>query len=217
MATLPRSKRFIGPTAALGAVVSITLFCDDTSSLAKDVEDILQTKIETSATMQRVQSSNGEDFFLLGNEVPLSQENAKNHRDAVQDHLQTFNEKFTLFQVELTLYKECTEKQTKHSLFAQEIRYVISQLGTLHTHIKSNQAAFYACTFNLFWPILSLNSGQVNPQFLLSQQNADIVRTLSKEESYSGTKFTPAIHPGFEIIYYEIQHVLEVKLILHVI
>ena len=60
--------------------------------------------------------------------------------------------------------------------------------------------------------IPSFASGQIIPQFLLSQENADIVRTLSEEESYPGTKLTPAIQLGFEAVYYEIQLVLEVTL-----
>ena len=39
------------------------------------------------------------------------------------------------------------------------------------------------------------------------------MRTLSEEGSYRGTKLTPAIQPGFEAIYYEIELVSEVTLI----
>ena len=229
VATLPRSRRFIGAIAAVASgaglilgdplkeaactAVSIFNLCDDTSSLSQDVHQILKTQDETIATLQRVQSANDENFFLLGNEVRTTQENVRNLRDAVNDRLQTLDKKFTVIQGELTLYKECAEKQTKHSLFLQEIRYVISHLGTFYTHIKSYQAAFYAYKINLFSTISSLASGHITPQFLLPQEIADIVRTLSEEESYRGTKLTPAIQPGFEAVYYEIQLVLEVTLI----
>ena len=101
--TLSRSRRFIGAIAAVEAgaglihwdplkeaactVVSIFNLCDDTSSLSKDVENTLQTQEETIATLQRVESTNNENFFLLGNEVRATRENVKNHRDAVNDRL----------------------------------------------------------------------------------------------------------------------------------
>ena len=229
VATLPRSKRFIGTVAALAAgaglilgdplkeaactAVSIFNLCDDTSRLSQDVDQILKTQEETIATLQRVQSANDENFFLLGNEVRETQQNVKNLRDAVNDHLQVLHDRINGIQGDLIQHKECKRRQAQHSLFLQEIRHTISHLGTLYTHIKSYQAAFYAYKINLFSTISSLASGQITPQFLLPQEIADIVRTLSEEESYCGTKLTPAIQPGFEAVYYEIQLVLEVTLI----
>ena len=229
VATLPRSKRFIGAIAALAAgaglilgdplketactAVSIFNLCDDTSSLSQDVDQILKTQEETIATLQRVQSANDENFFLLGNEVRETQQNVKNLRNAVNDHLQVLHDRINGIQGDLIQHKECQRRQAQHSLFLQEIRYTISHLGTLYTHIKSYQAAFYAYKINLFSTISSLASGQITPQFLLPQEIADIVRRLSEEESYRGTKLTPAIQPGFEAVYYEIQLVLEVTLI----
>ena len=193
--------------------VSIFNLCDDTSSLSQDVDQILKTQEETIATLQRVQSANDENFFLLGNEVRETQQNVKNLRDAVNDHLQVLHDRINGIQGDLIQHKECQRRQAQHSLFLQEIRYAISHLGTLYTHIKSYQAAFYAYKINLFSTISSLASGQITPQFLLPHEIADIVRTLSEEESYRGTKLTPAIQPGFEAVYYEIQLVLEVTLI----
>ena len=231
VATLPRSKRFIGAIAPLAAgaglilgeplneaactAVSIFNLCDDTSSLSQDVDQILKTQEEKIATLQRVQSANDENFFLLDNEVRATQQNVKNLRDAVNDHLQVLHDRINGIQGDLIQHKECQRRQAQHSLFLQEIRYAISHLGTLYTHIKSYQAAFYAYKINLFSKISSLASGQKTPQFFLPQEIADIVRTLSEEESYRGTKLTPAIQPGFEAVYYEIQLVLEVTLIPH--
>ena len=177
------------------------------------MDQILKTQEETIATLQRVQSANDENFFLLGNEVQETQQNVKNLRDAVNDHLQVLQDRINGIQVDLIQNKECQRRQAQHSLFLQEIRYAISHLGTLYTHIKSYQAAFYAYKINLFSTISSFASGQITPQFLLPQEIADIVRTLSEEESYRGTKLTPAIQPGFEAVYYEIQLVLLVTLI----
>ena len=216
VATIPRSKRIIGAVAALAAyaglilgdplkeaactAVSIFNLCDDTSSLSQDVDQILKTQEETIATLQRVQSANDENFFLLVNEVRETQQNVKNLRDAVNDHLQVLDDRINGNQRDLIRHKECERRQAQHSLFLQEIRYTISHLGTLYTHIKSYQAAFYAYKINFFSTISSLASGQITPQFLLRQEIADIVRTLSEEESYRGTKLTPAIQPGFEAV-----------------
>ena len=164
VATLPRSRRFIGATPDLGAgagkiledpsrktartAVSLSNKCDDTGSLSKDVDDILRTQKYLKATFQRVQSANDGNFFLLGNEVRTTQENAKNLPDEVNYRLKTLNEKFTLIPGELTLYKEYAEKQAKHSVFLQEIRYLIFHLGTLYTHINQTKLRFTPTRLN---------------------------------------------------------------------
>ena len=149
VATLPRSKRFIGAIAALAAgawlilgdplkevactAVSVFNLCDNTSSLSQ----ILKTKEETIATLQRVQSANNENFFLLGDEVRATQQNVKNLRNAVNDHLQVLHDLANGIQGDLIQHKDCQRRQAQHSLFLQEIRYAISHLVTSYTHIKS--------------------------------------------------------------------------------
>ena len=147
VATLPRFGRFVGAKVFLGAGAGLILgdplkevactadsildLCVDTSSLSEDVEDIHQTQKETMATLQGVQSAQDENVCLLGNEVRATQENVINLRKAAKDGLQTLDETFTLCHGEFTLYKECADKHVKNSLFLQELRYVISHLGTL--------------------------------------------------------------------------------------
>ena len=114
---------------------------------------------------------------------------------------------------ELVAYKDCRRVQMVHLRFLQEIRNFISDLGTLYTHIKSYQAAFYAYKINLFCTISSLASGKITPQFLVPNAIADIVNELSNDEIPRGTKLSPAIQPGYEALYYEINVVLEVTLI----
>ena len=87
-------------------------------------------------------------------------------------------------------------------------------MGTLYTPLKSYQAAFYAYEMNLLSTVSSPASGRISPQFLQALETADIVRTLSDEENYRVSKLTPAIQLGFEVVYYGIQLVLEVTLIL---
>ena len=57
--------------------------------------------------------------------------------------------------------------------------------------------------------ISSLASGQITPQFLLPPRN------YSEAESYSGTKPTLAMQPGFEAFYNGSQLLPEVTLIPH--
>ena len=138
MATLRRLERFIGAIAALGAGAGLIMgdplkeaactavsnfnLCDDTSSLSQEVEQILKTQEETIATLQRVQSANDENFFLLGSEVRATQQNIRNLRDAVNDHLQVLHDRINGIQGDLIQQKECQRRQAQHSLFLQEIR-----------------------------------------------------------------------------------------------
>ena len=177
LATLPRSKRFIRAIAALGAgaglilgdpmkeaactAVSIFNLRDNTSSLCQDMQQILKTQEETIATLQRVQSAIGEYSFLLGNEVRATQQNLKDLRDAVNNHLQVLDDRKNGIQRDLVQHKECQRRQAQHSLFLQEVRYVISHLYTLYTHITSYQAALYANKINFYSTILSLASGEI--------------------------------------------------------
>ena len=123
VATLPRSKSFFGAIAALAAgaglvlrdplkeaactAISIFNLCHDTSSLSQEVDQILKTQEETIATLQRVQSDNDENFFLLGNEVRATQQNVKNLLDAVNDHLHVLHDRITGIQGDLEQHKEC--------------------------------------------------------------------------------------------------------------
>ena len=124
--TLPRSKRFIGAIAALGAGAGLILgdplneiactavlifnLCDDTSSLSQDVEQILKTQEETIATLQCVQSANDENVFLLGNEVRATHQIVKNLHDAVNDHLQVLHDRVNGIQRDLIQHKKMPKK-----------------------------------------------------------------------------------------------------------
>ena len=118
--------------------------------------------------MQRVQSANDENFFLLGNEVRTTQKNVKNIRDAVNYHLQVPDDRTKGIQEDLVQHKECQKIQAQNSFFLQEIRYVMSHLDILYTHVKSYQSAFYAYKTNLFLKISTFARGQITPQFLLT-------------------------------------------------
>ena len=228
-ASIKRHRRFIGAVAAIGAgaglilgdpikdaactALSIFNMCDDNSQLSRDIEAAMDTQQQTILTLQRVQAKNDDNFFLLGNEVKETQNNVKQIRDQVNEHLQTLDARMRTIKIELLAYKECRRVEMVHLRFLQEIRNFISDLGTLYTHIKSYQAAFYAYKINLFSTISSLASGKITPQFLVPNAIADIVNELSNDEIRRGTKLSPAIQPGYEAIYYEINVVLEVTLL----
>ena len=111
--------------------------CKDTNSLSQDVDQILKTQEEAIATLQRVHSANHEKFFLRSNEVRATQQNVKNLLDAVNDHLQVLHVRINGIQGDLKQHGKSQRRQAQHSVFLQGIRYVISHLGTLYTHIKS--------------------------------------------------------------------------------
>ena len=106
------------------------------------MDQILETQEEIIVTLQHVESANNENFFPLSNEVRTTQQNVRNLLDAVNDHLQILHDRINGIAGDLIQHKECQRRQAQHSVFLQEIRYVISRLGTLYTHIKSYQAAF---------------------------------------------------------------------------
>ena len=170
----------------------------DNIQLSRDVEAVMDIHRQTILTLLRVQARNDKNFFILGNEVKETQNNLKEVRT---------------IKGALIEHQECQRTETVHLRFLQKIHNFITDMGTLYTHIISYKAAFYAYKINLFSTISSLASGHITPQFLLPQEIADIVQELSDDEVRSGTKLSPAIQPGFEAIYYEINTVLEVSLI----
>lgn len=225
----PRKKRFVGAIAAIAAgaglvlgdpikdaacsAVSIFNLCDDNSELSRQVDDVLTTQEQTIETLKRVQAENDDNFFILGNEVQKTTAKVKEIRNTVNENLQTLNQRMNDIKGDLAELKTCIMRQNLHSTLLQEIRNFISDMGTLYTHLKSYRAAFYAYRINLFSTISSLASGNITPQFLLPTDIADIVKELSDDEVRRGTKLSPAIRPGYEAIYYEIQLVLEVTLL----
>ena len=86
------------------------------------MDQILITQGETIDTLQRVQSANDENFLLLGNEVRATQQNVKNLRDAVNDHLRVLDDRMNGIQGDLVQHKERQRRQAQHSPFLLGIR-----------------------------------------------------------------------------------------------
>ena len=225
-----RQRRAIGAIAAIAAGAGIVLgepmkeaacsalsifnLCRNDDALSRDVDQIMSRQKDIVETLQRVQSKNDKNFYLLGNEIRGTQENVQKLRDGVTQRFKQIES----YLVNTTRYLasssfECDLVIERHISVLQHVRNYIYELGTLYTHLKSYRAAFYAYRISLYSTISSLAGGYITPQFLLPQQIAKIVKELADDEVLRGTKLSPAIRPGFEAIYYEIQLVLEVTLI----
>ena len=196
------------------SALSIFNLCHTNEDLSRDVERIMSTQQEIVDTLQRVQTRNDKNFFLLGNEIKQTQESVQKLKESVGLRFQQME----FYLVNATRYLAATSLERdrviiRHLSLQQFLRNYVYQLGTLYTHLKSYRAAFYAYRISLYSTISSLASGYITPQFLLPQQVAQIVKDLADDEVKRGTKLSPAIRPGFEAIYYEIQLVLEVTLI----
>ena len=107
----------------------------------------------------------------------------------------------------------CYQFESAHRHFHQSSQPYLSQIGTLYTHFKAFRAAFYAHRNNFFSITSPLATRHITPQFRLPTQLATIVQVLAAEEFRKGSKLTPAMPLGFEVIYYELQIVLEVTIL----
>ena len=224
-----RSKRAVGIIAAaagaaglvLGSPVkdaacsalSIFSLCTDNKDLEENVDHVMATQKQFQAVLERVQTKNDENFFILGNEIKETQESVQKITEIVGGQLKLLQTELLHIKGVIASISVCNVHFTQNIIFMQQIRDYVDHLGTLYTHIKSYRAAFYAYKIVLFSTISSLAAGYVTPQFLLPSQLATIVSELASDEIFRGTKLSPAIRAGQEAIYYEIQMVLEVSLL----
>ena len=225
-----RSRRAIGAIAAVAAgaglvlgepiknaacnALSIFNLCKNNDALSRDVDNIMRTQNAIVKNLERVQTRNDKNFFPLGNEIKGTQEIVRKLKEVVDvrfKQMEFYLVNATLFSARTSL--ECDHVIVRHMHLLQAIRSYVYPMGTLYTHLKACRAAFSAYKISLFSTISSLAAGYITPQFLLPQQIAEIVKELADDEVTRGTKLSPAIRPGFEAIYYEIQLVLEVTLI----
>ena len=225
-----RSRRAIGAIAAVAAgaglvlgepiknaacnALSIFNLCKNNDALSRDVDNIMRTQNAIVKNLDRVQTRNDKNFFLLGNEIKGTQESVRKLKEVVDVRFKQME----FYLVNATLFLARTSLASDHVIVRhvhlfQAIRNYVYQMGTLYTHLKAYRAAFFAYKISLFSTISSLAGGFITPQFLLPQQIAEIVKELADDEVTRGTKLSLAIRPGFEAIYYEIQLVLEVTLI----
>ena len=122
-----------------------------------------------------------------------TQHNVKQIRDKVNEHLQTLDAKIRTIKIELVACKECRRVQVVHLMFLQDIRKFISDLVTLYTRNKSQQAEIYDYKIKFFSTISSLASGQITLQLLRPNVIADIEKKLSNDEVRRDTKLSTAI------------------------
>ena len=173
---------------------------NDNSQLSRDIEATMNPQQQNLLTLRLVQAMTDDNFFLLGNEVNETQYNVEQIRDQVNEHLQTLDARMRTIKTDLIAYRESGRVEMVQLRFFQEIRNVILDLGSLYTHIKSYQAAFYANKINFFSTISSLASGKITPQFVVPNAIPNIVKELSNDKIRGRTKLSPAIQPGSEAI-----------------
>ena len=195
------------------SALSIFNLCTDNKDLEKTVEQVMKTQRQFKDVLERVQTQNDKNFFLLGNEIKDTQDSIQKITDIVGSQLKLLEKDLLQIKGVIAHLSICNMHITQTMIFSQQIRDYITHLGTLYTHVKTYRAAFYAYKIALFSTISSLADGYVTPQFLLPDQLAIIVKELANDEITRGTKLSPAIRVGQEAIYYEIQLVLEVSLL----
>ena len=120
--------------------------------------------------IERVQSGNDQNFFLLGNEIKGTQESVRKLKEVVDvrfKQMEFYLVNATLFLARTSL--ACDHVIVRHMHLLQAIRNYVYQMGTLYTHLKAYRAAFFAYKISLFSTISSLARGYMTPQFLLPQ------------------------------------------------
>ena len=224
-----RSKRAVGLIAAaagatglvLGSAVkdaacsalSIFNLCTDSKDLEEIVDHTMATQKQFQAVLERVQTKNDENFFILGNEFKETQESVQKITEIVGGQIKLPQTELLQIKGVIASISVCNVHLTQNMIFMQQIRDYVDHLGALYTHIKSYRAAFYAYKIAFFSTISSFAAGYVTPKFLLPSQLATIVSELASDEIFRVTKHSPAIRVAQEAIYYEIQMVLEVSLL----
>ena len=198
--------------AACSALSSFSL-CSDNTELEADVENMLKQQAVFQKTLERVQNKNDENFFLLGNEIKETQESVAKITEVVSNNLQKLDVELREIKEFISHLVDCSPHLAQTKTFINSCKSILVILIRLYTHVKSYCAAFYAYKIALFSTLLSLAAVYVTPQFLLPDQLASIVKELANDEFVRGTKLSPVIRVGHEVIYYEIQLVLEVTLL----
>ena len=94
--------------------------CNDNRQFSRDIEAAMDTQQQTNLTLQRVQAKKDDNLFLLGNETNKTQNNVRQIRDQVKEHLQTLDAEIRAITIELVDYKECRQLEMVHVRFLQE-------------------------------------------------------------------------------------------------
>ena len=227
--TVSRSPRVTGLIAAAAGAARLILgdpvkdaacsalqifsLCSDNSELEADVENLIQKQTVFQETLERVQTTNNENFFVLGNEIQETQESVAKITEVVNDNLQKHDVELPAVKGVISHLVDCNAHLTQTKKIYQQLQEYISYLNSMYAHVKSYRAACYAYKIAFYSTLSSLAAGYVTPQFLFPDQLASIVKELANDEFLRGTKLSPAISVGHEFMYYEIQLVLEVNLL----
>ena len=160
-----RSRRAIGAIAAVAAgaglvqgepiknaacnALSIFNLCKNNDALSRDVDNIMRTQDAIVKNLERVQTRNDKNFFLLGKEIKRTQESVRTLKEVVDvrfKHMEFYLVNATLFLARTSL--ACDHVIVRHMHLLQPIRHYVYQMGTLYTHLKAYRAAFLPTTFH---------------------------------------------------------------------
>ena len=217
-----RTRRLIGavtaPAAGTGFIlgepikdatcnaVSIFNLCDSIEVLEREIDQVTKQQKTQQEAFQRVQGQNDEKLAPLRDEIRLTQESVEKIEEDTYTHISY--ELDRIYTLEDAF--RCYQFESAYRHFLQSSQVYLSQIGTMYTYFE----AFYAYRNNFFSIISSLATGRITPQILLPTQVSTTVQELAAEEFRKGSKLTSAIPTGLEAIYYELQIVLEITMLL---
>ena len=148
------SHRAIGAIAALAAgagivlgepiknaacnALSIFYLCKNNDASSRDVDDILRTQEAIVKNLERVQTRNDKNFFLLWNEIKGTQEGVRKLKELVAvrfKQMEFYLVNATLFLARTSL--ACDHVIVRHMHLLQAITIYVYHMGTLYTHLKA--------------------------------------------------------------------------------
>ena len=127
-----------------------------------DIDGILAAQNQFQDVLQRVQTKNDENFFLLDHEITDTKDSVVKITKLVGTQLQAWKKLMEIKGVIANL-PVCNRQLIHRMSFFQQIRDYIDHLGTVYAHIKSYRAAFYAYQIALYFTISSMAAGYVSP------------------------------------------------------
>ena len=111
----------------------------------------MRTQNAIVKNLERVQTRNDKNFFLLGNEIKGTQESVRKLKEVVDVRfklMEFYLVNATLFLARTSL--ACDHVIVRHMHLLQAIRNYVYQMGTLYTQLKAYRAAIFAYKISFF-------------------------------------------------------------------
>ena len=164
-------------------------------------------------TKKMVKTANDKKFFRLGSELSKTDDDDKAIRNGVGNRSTATSRTMDSPTHSLNYFADCVV-HTKHFCnLVFKVENYISYLNLVYTHLRAYRSAIVSYRSNLYFPVSSLSSDYVTPNFLTNNHLAEIVHELTMKDVHCGTKLTPSIQVNYETTFYEIYIVLHVCII----